>query len=152
MDIVLRWLYGASMFSEPENMRLSYGEPLPSSFAQSILLHRGYGGQNGATRWRNFLPSGREKTPHMCFYETNPPFCNPIFYTTCYAHVSCGENGREISVGSFWKTNPPGGGNEVGFIEKWVRLSRKYGVRRLVGLGSGRRSHFQKVWRGDAAR
>src|ERR1039458_1360708 len=70
---------------------------------------------------------------HIRFYETNPPFCNPIFYTTCYAHVSCGENGQEISVGSFWKTNPQGGGNEVGFIEKWVRLSRKYGVRRLVG-------------------
>jgi hypothetical protein len=58
------------------------------------------------------------------FCETNPPFFVRICYTTCYTHESYGENGREISVGSFWKTNPPGGGNEVVLIEKWVRFQQ----------------------------
>jgi hypothetical protein len=64
------------------------------------------------------------KGARIRFCETNPPFCGPILYTTCYSYESYGENGREFSVGSFWKTNPPGGGNEVIFIEKWVRFRK----------------------------
>ena len=75
---------------------------------------------------------------NMPFYQTNPPFCGPILYTTYYSYESYGENGREFSVGSFWKTNPPGGGNEVIFIEKWVRFRKT--------------KPLPRVWRGGATR
>jgi hypothetical protein len=48
--------------------------------------------------------------PPICFCETNPPFFESFYNTTAYAHATCDGNERGISVGSFSKTNPPGGG------------------------------------------
>src|SRR5450432_2797044 len=44
------------------------------------------------------------------FCETNPPFSRGFFVATATPYVACDGNAREISVGSFWKTNPPDSG------------------------------------------
>ena len=46
---------------------------------------------------------------NMAFYQTNPPFFGGCFGVTCCAGVCCNGKWLENSVGSFWKTNPPGG-------------------------------------------
>jgi hypothetical protein len=43
------------------------------------------------------------------FYQTNPPFSEDFIDATAHAQVTCDGNERTISVGSFWKTNPPEG-------------------------------------------
>ena len=48
-----------------------------------------------------------KKGPLIRFCETNPPFFKDSFDVTSYTHVSCDGNVRRISVGSFWKPNPP---------------------------------------------
>jgi hypothetical protein len=50
--------------------------------------------------------AGKKGAP-IRFCETNPPFFKDFFDVTAHAHVSYDGNVRRISVGSFWKTNPP---------------------------------------------
>src|ERR1017187_4929 len=50
---------------------------------------------------------------NMPFYQTNPPFCGWICDAMDFARGGYGEELWRISVGSFWKTNPPAGGNKV---------------------------------------
>jgi len=51
----------------------------------------------------------QEKLQNMCFYQTNPPFFGGFFIANDYEDAACTGNRREKSVGSFSKTNPPGG-------------------------------------------
>src|ERR1035438_10083597 len=52
---------------------------------------------------------GRVRGPYICFCETNPPFFDRVFDVTIFTQLRCERNLRANSVGSFWKTNPPGG-------------------------------------------
>jgi len=45
----------------------------------------------------------------MCFCETNPPFFDEFFFVIDYTRSICNGKRLENSVGSFSKTNPPGG-------------------------------------------
>jgi len=85
----------------------------------AIRLRQGY----GATRCCAQL--GGHK--NMCFCETNPPFFVHILDAMVTAQGSCGGMLRRISVGSFWKTNPPEGcfGGAKG--ENGPRLGKKTG-------------------------
>jgi hypothetical protein len=53
----------------------------------------------------------------MPFYQTNPPFFRDFFDANGFEYAGCGGNLREKSVGSFWKTNPPGRGFEGVFAD-----------------------------------
>jgi hypothetical protein len=68
----------------------------------AALTERGYNGYSAPLL-------GRRLPKNMCFCETNPPFFYIIPYATSYVWEVYREKVREISVGSFWKTNPPGG-------------------------------------------
>jgi hypothetical protein len=59
----------------------------------------------------------------MCFCETNPPFWRKNYCGTSISQDTYAVCSGFLQVGSFWKTNPPEGCFEVGFIEKWVRFS-----------------------------
>jgi hypothetical protein len=65
----------------------------------------------------------------MCFCETNPPFFGGISVVSGYEYISYSEKCRRNSVGSFWKTNPPG---EVFW---WGSVAVTTTSRHLVGLG-----------------
>jgi hypothetical protein len=52
---------------------------------------------------------GEDGRDNMCFCETNLPFFIHIFDITIYTGACCERMLRRISVGSFWKTNPPEG-------------------------------------------
>jgi hypothetical protein len=60
----------------------------------------------------------------MCFCETNPPFFDRIFVVSGYEYMRCKRNARTKSVGSFWKTNPPGRVFRVASSGKWVCFRR----------------------------
>ena len=68
---------------------------------------------------------------YIRFCETNPPFWRTNYCVTSIlkgTYVACG---GFLQVGSFWKTNPPGGCFSGVFLEKWVRLPQKHDVRRI---------------------
>ncbi len=77
--------------------------------ARTAVRARGY---SGVTFWsiRRHHGFGGDKTPPICFCETNPPFFEDFFDATATAEVACDRKVRRISVGSFSKTNPPGRG------------------------------------------
>jgi hypothetical protein len=54
------------------------------------------------------LATGAEGA-YICFCETNPPIFEEIYYATFSTQGCCVEKRVKNSVGSFWKTNPPGG-------------------------------------------
>src|SRR5436190_948709 len=53
---------------------------------------------------------GRWVFTNACFCETNPPFWRDFSGASASIQNSYDGKFREKSVGSFWKTNPPGGG------------------------------------------
>jgi hypothetical protein len=59
-----------------------------------------------------------KKGAYICFCETNPPFSGEIFDVRMAKQGSYGEKSREISVGSFSKTNPVLRGYEGGVDTK----------------------------------
>src|ERR1039458_6839004 len=67
---------------------------------------------------------GERSKRNMPFYQTNPPFSGRIFDVNYHEYDCCIGNERKISVGSFWKTNPPEGDFWGVFMEKWVRFIR----------------------------
>ena len=74
----------------------------------------------GATR------SCAERERNVPFYQTNPPFFRDFFDATATTRGACGGNTRRISVGSSWKTNPPGGGfrGVFGRLETFITRER----------------------------
>jgi len=92
----------------------------------------------------------REKSV-VRFWKTNPPgdvfWWGSVAATTTLQHLPPKYNVWRVvrlrSVRLVWKTNPPERAFGALFIEKWLRLPRKYGVRRLVGLGLRERSHAE---------
>ena len=52
----------------------------------------------------------------MPFYQTNPPILRDFFDARGCEYISCDGKSGKKSVGSFWKTNPPGGGFEGVFV------------------------------------
>jgi hypothetical protein len=50
-------------------------------------------------------PKGK-RVPHICFYETNPPFFRDFSNATSSGYRTYDENLQRNSVGSFSKTNP----------------------------------------------
>ena len=65
---------------------------------------------------------GRGFATNMCFCETNPPILAMKFFGTSVLQNAYDVCTGRLQVGSFWKTNPPGGCFRGVFMEKWVRL------------------------------
>jgi hypothetical protein len=86
-----------------------------------VLTRKGTRGAIGAAgaKRRGILYRGREEFHNMCFSETNPPFWRDFLDASRFEYSGCDGNEEIFSVGSFWKTNPPGGG----FREVFTALS-----------------------------
>src|SRR5471030_2937975 len=67
---------------------------------------------------------------NMCFCETNPPFFGLILCATGWTQAGCRGKVVEISVGSFWKTNPPERGFRGGLGYSEAFLSAGNGLQR----------------------
>src|ERR1019366_6478864 len=96
------------MFSDPENMRVSWNQahPPPSLKAAAAWGHAAY---NDHRQGRLCHRPGSADERNVPFYQTNPPFFDGFFNATTTTYGTYSGNVRNKSVGSFWKTNPPGG-------------------------------------------
>ena len=83
---------------------------------QGFRVRDAYGGrdsearQNGTSLLREDVKEARQKGAYIRFCETNPPFFDRIFDVTVDLHGCYVGMLWNISVGSFWKTNPKTGG------------------------------------------
>ena len=112
------------MNTQCSTLRREYGNtphpnPLPQGERQAEWQgfrrrSSSYGGQVGAT-------CGGAP---IRFCETNPPFFDGIYIVNAYECMRYARNARGESVGSFWKTNPPGRVFGVVSGEKWVRFRK----------------------------